>query len=45
MASRAAAARRLVAAQDVEITQGGVVVDPATAKGPWRIRRAPQPRG
>ncbi len=34
-----AAARRLVAAGEVEITQGGTVVDPSTAKGPVRIRR------
>jgi len=34
------AARRLVAAGDVEITQGGRVVDPSTAKGPIRVRRA-----
>jgi len=33
------AARRLVAAEEVEITQQGKVVDPATAKGPIRIRR------
>lgn len=33
------AARRLVVAGDVEITQGGRVVDPSTAKGPIRIRR------
>jgi hypothetical protein len=33
------AARRLVAAGDVEITQGGHVVDPSTVKGPIRIRR------
>jgi hypothetical protein len=33
------AARRLVAAGEVEITQGGQVVDPSTAKGPIRIRR------
>ncbi len=33
------AARRLVAAGEVEITQGGTVVDPATASGPIRIRR------
>ncbi len=33
------AARRLVAAGDVQITQGGKVVDPSTAKGPIRIRR------
>jgi hypothetical protein len=36
-----AAARRLVAAGRVEITQGGRVVDPSTARGPIRIRRAP----
>ncbi len=34
-----AAARRLVAAGEVEITQGGSVVDPSTAKGPIRLRR------
>ena len=34
------AARRLVAAGTVEITQGGRVVDPSTAKGPIRVRRA-----
>lgn len=34
------AARRLVAARTVEITQKGRVVDPSTAKGPIRIRRA-----
>jgi hypothetical protein len=34
------AARRLVAAGEVEIVQGGRVVDPSTAKGPIRIRRA-----
>lgn len=33
------AARRLVARDEVEITQGGHVVDPSTAKGPIRIRR------
>ncbi len=33
------AARRLVAAGEVDITQGGSVVDPSTAKGPIRIRR------
>ncbi len=32
------AARRLVAAGEVEITQGGRVVDPSTAKGAIRIR-------
>lgn len=35
------AARRLVDAGRVEITQGGRVVDPSTAKGPIRIRRTP----
>ncbi|MDQ0768676.1 hypothetical protein QF031_001425 [Pseudarthrobacter defluvii] len=34
------AARRLVEAGQVHITQGGSVVDPATAKGPIRIRKA-----
>jgi hypothetical protein len=33
-----AAARRLVAAGEAVITQGGHVVDPSTAKGPIRIR-------
>ncbi len=33
------AARRLVARGEAEITQGGRVVDPSTAKGPIRIRR------
>jgi len=33
------AARRLVAAQEVEITQGGRVVDPSSVWGPIRIRR------
>jgi hypothetical protein len=37
-----AAARRLVGSGDVEVTQGGHVVDPSTAKGPIRIRRVPQ---
>lgn len=36
-----AAARRLVVAGEVEITQGGSVVDPSTAKGPIRVRRVP----
>ena len=35
-----AAARRLVARGEVEITQGGRVVDGSTAKGPIRVRRA-----
>lgn len=34
------AARRLVASGAVEITQSGRVVDPSTARGPIRIRRA-----
>ncbi len=34
------AARRLVTRGEVEIVQGGRVVDPSTAKGPIRIRRA-----
>jgi hypothetical protein len=34
------AARRLVARGLVEITQGGRVVDPSTARGPIRVRRA-----
>ncbi len=33
------AARRLVAAGDVVITQRGAIVDPSTATGPIRIRR------
>ncbi len=33
------AARRLVAAGTVEITQRGVVVDPSRARGPIRLRR------
>ena len=33
------AARRLVATGEIEITQGGRVVDPSTAKGPVRLRR------
>jgi hypothetical protein len=33
------AARRLVARDLVEITQGGRAVDPSTAKGPIRVRR------
>jgi hypothetical protein len=33
------AARRLVAAGSVVVTQAGKVVDPSTAKGPIRIRR------
>ena len=33
------AARRLVATGEVDVTQGGEVVDAATARGPIRIRR------
>ncbi len=33
------AARRLVVQGEVEITRGGRVVDPSTAKGPVRVRR------
>ena len=33
------AARRLVDSGEVQITQGGSVVDPSTAKGPIRIRK------
>ena len=36
-----AAARRLVAAGQIEITQGGEVVDAAVVKGPIRLRRRP----
>ncbi len=39
-----AAARRLVVAGEIEITQKGHVVDPSTAKGPIRLRRrVPRP--
>ena len=34
-----AAARRLEALGEVEVTQSGRVVDPSTARGPIRIRR------
>jgi hypothetical protein len=33
-----AAARRLVAAGEIVVTQGGGVVDASTAKGPIRLR-------
>ncbi|MCY7403786.1 MAG: DUF2256 and DUF3253 domain-containing protein [Cryobacterium sp.] len=33
------AARRMVAAGQVQITQGGAVVDPSAAKGPIRLRK------
>ncbi|WP_374100759.1 DUF3253 domain-containing protein [Pseudoclavibacter sp. Marseille-Q4354] len=39
MEAARAAARRLVESGEVDITQGGEVVDGATAKGPIRIRR------
>ncbi|RJK93816.1 DUF2256 and DUF3253 domain-containing protein [Vallicoccus soli] len=35
-----AAARRLVARGEVEVLQRGRVVDPSTARGPVRVRRA-----
>jgi hypothetical protein len=34
------AARRLVAEEIIEITQGGRVVDPSHAKGPIRLRKS-----
>ncbi len=36
------AARRLVARGLIDITQGGIVVDPSRAKGPIRLRRLDQ---
>jgi hypothetical protein len=33
------AARRMMAKGQIEITQGGKVVDPSSAKGPIRLRR------
>jgi len=39
MESARAAARRLVERGEVVVTQGGRVVDPASATGPIRIRR------
>ena len=33
------AARRLVAAEEVDILQAGRVVDASTAKGPFQVRR------
>ena len=33
------AARRMVSRGELQITQGGAVVDPSTAKGPIRLRR------
>jgi len=40
MAPAREAARRLVSAGEVEVTQGGEQVDPVSARGPIRIRRA-----
>ena len=40
MAAARAAARRLVEAGEVQVTQKGFVVDPSTARGPIRIRGA-----
>lgn len=37
-----AAARGMVAAGTLEITQGGRAVDPAGARGPIRLRRPPR---
>ena len=39
MEAARAAARRLVASGQVEITQRGRVVDPSSARGPIRVRR------
>ena len=39
MPAARAAAGRLAAAGTVEVTQGGEVVDVATARGPVRVRR------
>ncbi len=39
MPAARAAAGRLAAAGDAEVTQGGAVVDVATARGPVRVRR------
>ena len=35
------AARRLVVRGEIDITQGGSVVDPSTARGPIRLRKRP----
>lgn len=40
MPATRSAARRLVAAGLVDMTQGGRVVDPSTARGPVRLRRS-----
>jgi hypothetical protein len=37
------AARRLVARGEIDITQGGSVVDPSTARGPIRLRKRSSP--
>jgi hypothetical protein len=42
MPAARAAAGRLPAAGQVEVTQGGEVVDVATARGPVRVRRRPE---
>ena len=39
MPAARAAAGRMAAAGSVEVTQGGAVVDVATARGPVRVRR------
>jgi hypothetical protein len=39
MPAARAAAGRLATAGEVEVTQGGAVVDVATARGPVRVRR------
>ena len=39
MPAARAAAGRLAAAGEVEVTQGGAVVDVASARGPVRVRR------
>jgi len=39
-----AAARRLVASGEIEVTQRGARVDPSTARGPIRLRRVPRSR-
>ena len=39
------AARRMVAAGSVEVTQQGRVADPSTARGPIRVRRTWSKRG
>lgn len=40
MEAARAAARRLVASGELEITRGGRVVDPSSCKGPFQIRRS-----